>query len=367
MKRILLISAAFLLLSFPLSAQGEKKNAQDAAVAAAQALANTPEEQKAPPKPKYWKKDLTTRVNFNQTSLTNWAAGGANNVTLASFVVANANYAKGKTSWANSLQLDYGFIYQDGRPFIQKNTDRIYFVSTFGRKASDKLNYTAQFTLRTQFTNSYAYATPSSFEGDEPSRRDWMNARKLQSGLFSPAYVQLPIGIQWIPNPNRWLVVNFAPLTGGFTVVADESLRRQYGMKLRKAYRDASVYPYTETKADGTTVDHGEYYRYARFEFGTRLQADLAFKVNNNFTWNSQLVLFSDYLNEPTHVRVNFDNRINWQLAKYLSFSLSSFMIYDHNVLIKNEKDLEKYPNGTQRLQFRELVGFGFSYTFTGK
>jgi hypothetical protein len=35
--------------------------------------------------------------------------------------------------------------------------------------------------------------------------------------------------------------------------------------------------------------------------------------------------------------------------------------------LIKNEKDLEKYPNGTQRLQFRELVGFGFSYTFTGK
>ncbi len=368
MIRNTIVLLAVLLLAVPVRGQNEKQNAQEAAAAAAQALAATPEEKQEPPKPKYWKKDLTTRVNFNQTNLTNWAAGGVNNVTLASFIVANANYAKDKVSWTNNMQLDYGFIYQDGRPFIQKNTDRIYFVSTFGKKMSDKLNYTAQFTLRTQFSNSYSYATPTSFEGDEPSRKDWMAARVLKSGLFSPAYVQLPLGIQWVPNPkNRWLVVNFAPLTGGFTVVADESLRKQYGMKLKKEYRDATAFPYTVTKDDGTVITHGEYYRSARFEFGARLQADLALKVNNNFTLNSQLVLFSDYLNNPTHVRVNFDNRINWQLAKYLSFNLSSFLIYDHNVLIKNEKDIERYPSGTQRVQFRELVGFGFSYTFAAK
>ena len=359
---------ALLVLAAPAWGQQDRKNAQDAAAAAAQALASTPEEQKAPPKPKYWKRDLTTRVNFNQTSLTNWAAGGVDNVTLASYVVANANYAKNKVSWNNNLQLDYGFIYQDGRPFIQKNTDRIYLVSTFGQRISDKFNYTAQFTIRTQFTNSYAYPTPTSPTGEEPGRSDWMKARVLQSGLFSPAYVQLPLGIQWVPNTkNRWMVVNIAPLTGGFTVVADESLRRQYGMKLRKAYQDATAFPYSETKEDGTVINHGEYYRPARFEFGCRVQADFAFKVNQNFTLNSQLVLFSDYLNQPSHVRVNFDNRINWQLAKYLSFTLNSFMIYDHNVLIKNEKDIERYPSGTQRIQFRELLGFGFSYTFASK
>lgn len=263
---------------------------------------------------------------------------------------------------------DYGFIYQEDRPFIRKNTDRIYLESKLATKAADKFNFTTQFSLRSQFTNTFAYNTPSNFEGESPSKKDWMDARVLNSGFLSPGYTTLAVGMEWIPNPkNRWLVANFAPLTGGFTVAMDEKLRTNYGMQRRKDYKDEAAYPYNETLEDGTTITHGEYYRYARFQLGAQLKIDVNARINNKFTYSSQLVLFSDYLNKPQNMRVNFDNRINWTLAKNLTLSLSSFLIYDDNVRIKNDKDLEKYPNGRQRVQFKENIGIGFVYRFANR
>lgn len=345
-----------------------KKDAQSIVAEAAKAIVEAPVATVAPPKPVYWKKSMQTSVQFSQTNLTNWAAGGVNNITLASYVDMQANYAKDKTSWSNRLQLDYGFIYQDDRPFIQKNTDRIYLESTFGHKATNKLNYSAQFSLRSQFTNTFTYITPTNVSGDKPAKSDWMDARTLKSGFFSPAYTTLAIGIDWLPNPgNRWLVANFAPLTGGFTVVNNKDLRTGYSMNRRKKYQDESKYPYTETLEDGSTRVHGEYYRFAKFQFGAQLKVDLNVKVNQNFTYSSQLVLFSDYLDKPQNLRVNFDNRIAWTIAKNLTLNLNSFLIYDDNVLIKSDDDIEKYPDGRRRIQFKEYIGIGFVYKFAGK
>ena len=363
-----IVAASLFLAVQPAGAQTDsKKDAQTAAAEAAKAIAGTPQTQPAAPKPKYWNKTMQTSLQFSQTNLTNWAAGGVNNVTLASYVDINANYAKNKTAWANRLQLDYGFIYQADRPFIQKNTDRIYLESKFSHVATQKLNYSAQFNLRSQFSNTFNYATPTGYTGSEPTKHDWMNARTLQSGFFSPAYITLALGMDWVPNPaNRWLVVNFAPLTGGFTVVYDESLRKNYGMARKKKFKDETAYPYQETLASGT-VNHGEYFRPAKFQLGAQLKVDLNAKVNQNFTYSSQLVLFSDYLDQPQNMRVNYDNRINWLITKYFTFSVSSFLIYDDNVMITSKDDIDKYPAGKQRIQFRELVGVGFVYRFPNK
>ncbi len=42
-------------------------------------------------------------------------------------------------------------------------------------------------------------------------------------------------------------------------------------------------------------------------------------------------------------------------------------LIYDDKVMIKNDKDIEKYPNGKQRVQFKESLSFGFVYTIATK
>ena len=86
-------------------------DAQKAAEEAAKAIAGAPEAVVKTPKPRYWTNSLLTKLDFGQTSLTNWAAGGYNNVTLKSFIDANANYKKKDLFFNNRLQLDYGFLY----------------------------------------------------------------------------------------------------------------------------------------------------------------------------------------------------------------------------------------------------------------
>ena len=78
-----------------------------------------------------WKKGGGAILNFNQTSLTNWAAGGESN--LSSTILTNfyANYKLGKTTWDNTLNMNYGLITANNYSDIRKNEDRIELNSKF--------------------------------------------------------------------------------------------------------------------------------------------------------------------------------------------------------------------------------------------
>ena len=152
-------------------------------------------------------------------------------------------------------------------------------------------------------------------------------------------------------------------MTGGFTIVDDPLLRQSYSQPLKKEYEGVTDLPKLD---DGTTVD-GNVYKAAKFEFGAQLKMDIKVNVNDNFSYTSQILLFSDYLDDPQNIRVNWDNRIDWKIARFFSFSITTNLIYDDNVLIKNDKDLDRYPDGKQRIQFKESLTFGFVYTFASK
>ena len=334
----------------------ELTDAQKAAAAAAAAVAEAPEVEKKEPKPKYWEESLKTNIKFGQTSLTNWAAGGDNTVTLQAFIDGNANYKKNDMFWNNRLQLDYGFVYASSKPILQKSDDRIYLESKFGYKNVNMKNFSLSinYDFKSQFNTGYDYLTPSLPEGEIP-RDDliqyWKDARKIKSGFLAPAYTNLAVGID--VKPFKWLSLNIAPLTGGFVIVTDQQLRKNYGMQLRDEWKDVT---------EGLPED-GSQYRSARFEFGAQVKADIAVKVNDNFSYTSQLVLFSNYLDHPENLRVNWDNRFDWKLAKYFSLTLTTNLIYDDKVMIFNEADgLTK-----QRVQFKESLLFGFTYTIASK
>lgn len=331
-----------------------QNDAQKAAAAAAADIAGAPKEEVKAPKPNYWKHSLMTNLNFIQNFFESWAKGGTNNYALTAYIDGNANYAKDNLSWNNRLQLDYGFIYADDKPIFQKNRDRILLESTAGYKATKTLNYTAKFTLLTQFSDGFTYPTPSVAN---PKPADWRNAALLKSGAFSPAIATLGLGMDWIPN--NWLKVNFAPLTGGFTIVGDERLRQVYGMSLKKGHSDSEI----SKDADTGLLLNGGIFRPARFEFGAQLSAEAKLKINDNFDASTQLILFSNYLNNPQNVRVNWDNRFMWKLAKYFALNLTTSLIYDDTVLIIDKK----YPAGHRTLQFYEALQFGFTYVFATK
>ena len=345
------------------------QDAQQVSADAAQAVNDAPAAETKAPKPSNWTNSLKTNVNVGQTGLFNWAAGGDNTVSVAAFIDANANWKKGDMFWDNRLQLDYGFLWASSKPILQKSTDRIYLESKWGYKTEKMKNFyfSANFDFKSQFTKGYDYNTPTvpdsyKDEGgnlpgiDQLSRKDqvalWKNARSVKSGFLSPAYTNLALGIDF--TPTKWLSINFAPLTGGFVIVKDQELRSAYSMELKKEWKD---------KSEGIPTD-GSQFKAARFEFGAQIKADAKVNVNDKFSYSTQLVLFANYLDIKHCPRINWDNRIDWKLAKFFSLTLTTNLIYDDQILIKNKK----YPDGKKGLvQFQESVAFGFTYTIASK
>ena len=367
-----------LAASFTMAAQ----NVQDAAADAAKAIMEAPEAPQKVEKPKYWTNSLKTNVNLGQTGLTNWAAGGDNTVSLAAFIDANANWKKNEMFWNNRLQLDYGFLYASSKPILQKSTDRIYLESKWGYKTDKMKNFyfSANYDFKSQFATGYDYKTPGTLTDADGNdlmggalRQAWRDARVFKSGFLAPAYTNLALGIDC--KPTKWLSINLAPLTGGFVIVKDAELRKSYSMKVKESTTDqmlaeaeaALKAAASKTEKDAAAIALGNLYRAAKFEFGAQFKADAKVNVNDNFSYSTQVVLFVNYLDINHCPRINWDNRIAWKLAKYFSLTLTTNLIYDDQIMIKNDKDLDMYPEGKARVQFMESVAFGFTYTIASK
>lgn len=270
------------------------------------------ENDSAEQKPQYWTKGITTTIGFSQLSLTNWAAGGFGQLSLNAFVDEYANFKKDNLMWNNELQAGYGFIesFESG---YKKSDDRLILDSKFGYKAVDKFYFSAVYNLRTQIAQGF-------------------DKEVVVSDFFAPANMSLGLGMDYTPGPK--FSVNFAPLTGKVVMVKIPELRQKYG----------------------NAED-----QFCRFELGAQVKIDNKIEVEN-FKVSSSLVLFSDYLNKPQNIKVNWDTNVEAKISKFFSVTLRTNMIYDDNVKIsKRDKNGNEYE--AAGLQFRELFSIGLTYT----
>lgn len=273
--------------------------------------------------PKYWTNGILTQVGLSQVSLTNWAEGGSANVSLNALVDANANYAKDKMIFENRLKISYGFVqsFEDGTPFreqFSKSDDRIQLDSKWGWLLKDKLYLSALLNFRTQLSPTFSYDTST-----DP------HTRTVQSNFMAPGYVSLGLGINY--RPFNFLSFNISPATGNLVVVTEESLRETYGNDVDKALRA---------------------------EFGAQLKMDInyAYKI---FKISSSLTLFSNYLNNPENIQVYWDVDASLALTKVLTLTARTNLIYDDNIKIE-----DKFGVAVPRVQFKEIVSLGLTWTF---
>ena len=287
----------------------------------------------AEPAPQYWKRYATFELGFNQTALWSWASGGYNSATLRAGVDANLNYARELTTWTNRLQLMYGFLWSaDKENLLQKSADLMQFESRFGYKTSaeSKWKYSADLTFKSQFSDSY-----DSYKQDD--KGNWNGT--LKSGLFSPGYLTFGLGMTW--DPASWFSLNLSPVTGGFIFCGIPELRKKYGMPL----------------VDGEYADH-------LFQLGAQLKMNLKASWPDVMTYETQLILFTDYLHHPFREnRVNWDNKFGFLVGKYIKLALDTWLIYDPIVLIADKAGSDV----RQRVQFKEFFSFNFTYTLGKK
>ena len=99
-----------------------------------------------------WRTGGMTAVTFSQVSLTNWAAGGQNSVSVNGLINLYANYSKGNTSWENRFDLGYGIQKQGKESNWMKTDDKIELLSKYGKKASKYWYYSGLLSFKSQMT-----------------------------------------------------------------------------------------------------------------------------------------------------------------------------------------------------------------------
>ena len=265
-----------------------------------------------------WKKSGVFTAIANQSTFNNWIAGGVNNLAVNANINYDFNYKKDDISWDNKLILAYGVTKIEDADLV-KSDDRIDFNSLFGKKAKWGQNwfYSGFLSLKTQMTTDLGTPAP--------------NAPFVRStSFFSPAFLEVGPGLMWKKSDN--LNINFAPATARFIFVMDEKL-------------NSLIDPKTGLGPFG--VDVGET---MRLEFGASIRAYYKFNIMENVTLENILNLYSNYLDKPQNVDINYLLNVNMPINKWLSANASFQAIYDDNAL--------------QAWQTRQLFGLGFNTTF---
>jgi hypothetical protein len=296
-------------------------------------------------------------LTYSEVGLFNWAAGGQSNMTLIANLNIYANRKYTNAAWENSLDLAYGFIKNnfifDPTLPVTKAEDKIDFNSKFGKKAwSEKVNYTSLLNFRTQFAPGYAAP----------------GAPVYISKSLAPAYLILAVGLDFKPNDALSLFVS--PISGKLTIVTDDSLSGAGAYGVNQVDENGNMRP-------GATT-------YMRMEFGATFRAKFKKDIMKNVGLESNLELFSNYIDRPQNIDVRWSNNLVARINKYITASLITDMIYDHDVLIPivDTKGVPQYSinpatnqpytdaNGDPiqrkgpRVQFKQVFGLGLAYKF---
>ena len=166
------------------------------------------------------------------------------------------------------------------------------------------------------------------------------------SDFLSPGYLVAAAGLA--PNPGKNNKIFVAPCTAKLTVLMDDTL----------------------SAAGAFGVDAGQH---SRLELGGYIRWNLTASLMENITWTHQVDLFSNYLNKPGNVDVNWTGLLELKVNEALRTTISMHLIYDDDVVLEKEPARTEVSDqgvvtnipavmgpGTQ---FKEVLSIGVSYT----
>ena len=309
MKKIMF--SAIALLSFATYAQEETTSTE----AAVSTSTDTPAE-------KTWTRAGIISLLFNQAAFNHdWTGGGTNNYGGNLNLSYDANYKKGLWTWDNKLLIDYGLTRVDGDAFSKKTNDRFAITSLLGAQTKEDSQWYYSFfaNFQTQLDKGYKYGTDA--QGNQ--------TRTEYTRFMAPGYFSFGPGMLWKKSDN--LKVNIAPATSKITTA-------------RKQFTSPTGSHYTHNfygVEDGKNI---------RYELGFYLNGYAKFDVWENVSIENILSLYSNYLDKPQNVDLDYTANVVMKVNKYLSANFTFQAIYD--------------DDAARAFQIRELLGLGLSYKF---
>lgn len=253
---------------------------------------------------KTWSVDGRFTFLLNQSSYSNWVSGGENAVSGNILINYDFNYKEGKWKWDNKIISSYGLSYVNNQGF-RKTDDRFEYNSVLAYNANKRWYFSFFSNFISQFSSGFDYS---------------QNPNRLISTTLSPAYWSFGPGMFWRKNDNYR--INIAPATSRFTFVSP-TFSGQYGVE------------------PGKTSAYG---------LGFNLSGYIKFDLAKNVTIENIVQIYSDYLDKPQNIDVNYQTNFLVNLNKLFTLNLTLHTIID--------------DKAASTEQFRQLFGFGFIYTF---
>lgn len=283
----------FFLISFSVLAQEEEKESTDG-----------------------WTKGGNVSLLFSQSAFnSDWQGGGTSNYTGDLHVDYGISYKKGRLTWNNSFLGEYGLTKLKGDEFTRKTNDKIEIASVLGYKVAEdsKWSYSFFADFRTQFGKGFEY------DDDNDTRHE-------TTRFMSPGYLKFGPGMLY--DNGKILQVNISPATARLVFV-DSKFTTIPG------YVEGSYYG----------MDEGES---MRFEFGASVDASSLLTLSENIELKQKLSLFSDYLDNPQNINLDYTLRLDMKINKFLTTNFTFQAIYEDKAV--------------SAFQIREVLGVGFNY-----
>jgi hypothetical protein len=263
-------------------------------------------------------------LDFNQGYYSNWVAGGENNLNALLDIDFNIDYKKGKTIWDNDFEYKAGMMQSGKTEGIRKNEDILEINSKYGTNANKDWYYSALINFKTQLFKGYEYPNDS----------------VAVSGFLAPAYTVFSIGMDYKPSDK--LTILASPISSKITMMrrTDKFKETKYGLNENQSIKK---------------------------EIGAYVKSIFNIQLHKNIHMQNKINLFTNYLNNPENVDIDWEISFDMKITEYIQTSFSSHIKYDDDVEIPvyEKVDGEKTQVGvTKKIQFKEVLSVGLSYRF---
>lgn len=291
-----------------------------------------------------WKRSGLLSLTFNQTSFSNWTAGGENSYAFTAVGKYFADYTSGNFSINNSINLKYGIVKNESYENLRKNEDLIELISQFNQKFSKNWSASGQINFTSQFANGYNYPD------DET----------VVSKFLAPGYLNIAPGLLY--KPVDFFSILISPATMRTVFVNDQGLADvgAYGV-------DPAEYEISD--GDTTKIADG---KKSKVKLGGFVEFYFKKDLFTNVNLESRLNLFYNYLEDNSipddsmPLDMNWQTFVNLKVNEWLSANVFVHLAYmPGDVFIDSEVLSGKVtPEPNDKLQVMQTFGIGLAYNF---
>jgi hypothetical protein len=254
-------------------------------------------------------------LQLSQYSISdNWYQGGESTNALLGELRLSANYNdQHRVEFENTLELKVGFITapSDTMHSYRTNADLFRLNSKLGVRAIKNLYYTIAGEFKTQFFPNYK-----------------TNSNDMISNFFSPAQLAVSVGMDYKLSKKKYnLSIMGAPFSYTFVYIANDSIVDPTAFSVERGKKTASL-------------------------FGSKITANLDWKITSNISYLTKLEYFTTY----DKVIVSWENTFDLKLNRYLSTRIFIHPRFDDGVTLT--------PDNDSYFQFKEMLTFGLAYSW---